>query len=549
MPERERPDLDALEKKKVDELRRISSDLDSSDYGRVYTAAGKMMACPNGKSLLAKAISQLNTDEPTMMRLAIRTVAKNVYGEYIQTLFRAFESINPAETEQVLLLIEESFQASGGPRHPLEQTYWIDGLARLSHEHQPTVFGIMAYLCPKGQKWVIEKIQRHIESLVPGSIQKLRVFPDTVRVQILKVLIRESSTRRRDLLPHIMSVIDSKTIQLIMPYLKQATWQERVEIAMGVGRVGIITTAGVVMEIVSDSDWRVKQSFADSIDISKSRFTALLRVLEFLAADSHTRVRSSAERLMLLLGIHACSDCDIDTQRERLMRKFRKQMLEATPTQKDIDTSWLGLEIPDRTVFPVFTDEEAAQESRSIHERGITLTELSRSIQSSGTQSPSSRSELLALLLKKRQAAFSSLNSEEHSHDTAETSSQTDSGEQHDNMTEDKTETVLEDTASDNNGENDIGLPEDIEHVIEDQAKTSAAIDSSGSPVDIVISLLKQVSSNAESKDIAESELRRKALKKGLNEHDFETAIRQLERDGLIYKSGRNRLRYVDLSL
>jgi hypothetical protein len=123
--------------------------------------------------------------------------------------------------------------------------------------------------------------------------------------------------------------------------------------------VGIYTTSGIVRQVLNDPDWRVKQALVESIDIGQSRFTRLLRILEILVVDSHKRVHGSARRLLLRLGTEACENSDIMTQRERLMKRFRNQLLKAAPSNKDIDSSWLGVEIAEDGAIPYISPEDS----------------------------------------------------------------------------------------------------------------------------------------------------------------------------------------------
>ncbi|MFX1417066.1 MAG: hypothetical protein ACFFC0_09645, partial [Promethearchaeota archaeon] len=153
-------------------------------------------------------------------------------------------------------------------------------------------------------------------------------------------------------------VVDSKNVRFLRVFLS-GNWKERKEVACGIGRVGIYTTSGVVRQVLSDPDWRVKQALIESIDIRRSRFASLLRILEILVVDSHRRVHGSARRLLLRLGSEACENSNVMTQREKLMKRFRDQLLKAASSNEDIESSWLGVEIAGDDVIPYISPEDS----------------------------------------------------------------------------------------------------------------------------------------------------------------------------------------------
>ncbi|NWF97209.1 MAG: hypothetical protein HXY34_13815 [Candidatus Thorarchaeota archaeon] len=490
------PDLTSLEKKRVDELRRIVSGLDSTNPSLRYTAAGKMIAAESGKSLLAKALDLFRSSDSTMRRLATRTVGRNAYGPYVRDLFTGLCEINPAEREQVLQVIEESMQRVGPPRHPREQTRWIEALTGLGREHQPTVFGLMALLGPKAIKWVESRIKDHIETLSLGSVQRLSSFPEPAREQLIRLAIRQSSTKKRELLPYLLELLDQRTIQLVAPFMKEASWQERVQIASRVARVGVTTSAGLIMDLMADPDWRVKQEFLEHLNVASSKFTILLQILGYLVSDSHARVRAAADRALLILGTTACAQSDIETQRKRLMRRFRKQLLRAAPQNGDLDSSWLGVEIPDTDVFPVFTEEEEMEmEREDVAQRGVSLEDLrGPKTPLESVASSSAQLDIIAALRKKRR---------------------------------------------------DVSGPDDDGSAVPSGSESVPEADMAVS--DRVVRVLKEVSKKGRTVKI--SVLRERLLNDGVSESDFDLTIRQLERDGIVYRSSEDTIGYVDLDL
>lgn len=484
----------ALEKKKVDELRRVASSLDSPDAAVMYTAAGKMIAHPDARALLAKAFSLAGSDDVTMRRLVFRTIGKNAYGPYVEALFEALKNINPAEREQVLQVIEENFQVIGPPRSTSEQERWTSSLASLGREHQPTAFGIMSLLDAKGFKHVERVVREQIETVSLGSIQRLSSFEPEPRSALVRVLMRASLSKRRDLLPYVLELLDAKTVQLAAPCLKSNDWRDRVQVAAAVGKCGILTTAGIVTDLIADTDWRVKQALLDSIVPEKSKFSSLLQLLGFLVNDSHVRVRSAADRLLLMLGARPTMGSDVEGQRKKLMRRFRKQLLRSAPHNKDIDTAWLGVDTSETNHIPYFPAEEETPgtESGEAGPEGVSLTDLGSTPQSEKKKEPpAEKQDLLSALLSARKAAGPD--------------------------TEPQATAAIEESAGDQ------------------------------TPVGRFVRLLKTLSGGTGEMDLAR--LREKALEGSFTASEFDKTLDQLERDGIVYRSGKGQLKYVDIEL
>ncbi|MDF1540549.1 MAG: hypothetical protein P1Q69_16755, partial [Candidatus Thorarchaeota archaeon] len=263
-------DLSKLELKRIREMKSISYSLDSPDLGTMYTAAAKLMRYPAAKALLPKAMSLLETPDATLRRLVFRMAGRNVYGEFIPELFKSMKHINPAEREQVLQGIEELFQTTGSPTSSSEQNRWINALATVGHEHQSTVFGIMAALGKSGTNWAKKRVRDNIETISIGTISKLGAFESKVRHDLIKIISASASKKKRELLPYLCDIVDSTSVKLLKPFLEEGKWQDRVHVAKAIGQIGITASTGLVMDIVADPDWRVKQEFLENINIQKS---------------------------------------------------------------------------------------------------------------------------------------------------------------------------------------------------------------------------------------------------------------------------------------
>lgn len=396
-------ELQEMEIKKLGEVQKFSASLDAADLKMMYTAAGKMNVYEYSRSLLPKAMDLLDTPDATLKRSLFRMAGKNAFGVYTTDLFDQMDLINPAEREQVLQVIEEMFTEVGAPKSNDERNNWIDALEKLGREHETTIVGIMSKLGNAGYKWVRKRIKDNVETFPLGAIQRLVAFPLKPRRKLVRLLINEASEKKRDVLQYICGIMEKKTIRYLSVFLKNATWQERVLIAEAVGKAGISTTSGIVNDVIADEDWRVKQALIDNIDISKSKLSPLLRILDYAVTDSHSRVRGSGQRILLQVAHVPCIGSDIEKQRKKIEKKFREHLLKGAPSHKDIDSSWLGFDFPDEDPFPVFKeDEEISEETKP---EGVSLTDLTPS-EEEPTEDVGKKS-LLAALLSARDAASS----------------------------------------------------------------------------------------------------------------------------------------------
>ena len=271
------PDLWKIEKKDLLQLRRTVQKIESPDLVLMYTGAGELITHHAGRGLLPKAMELLYAEDSTMRKLAFRMVGLNAFGPYIKELFTAMKNLNPAEREQVLQSIEEGFSINGGPSSTSERKRWVEALANLGREHQPTVFGLTVFLGLIGERWVKKRIRDHIETISLGSVPQLLAFPENTRNKLIKLLCKQSAEKKRDLLPYIGGIVDQNTVKYLTMFLRGGTWQERVEVAKAVSVLGIKSSTGIVMDLVADEDWRVKQELLENLSIEMSKFSSLLK--------------------------------------------------------------------------------------------------------------------------------------------------------------------------------------------------------------------------------------------------------------------------------
>ena len=337
-------DVQAEESKALQSLQKIAWDIDSPNLGIMYDAVGRLAAAPISRLLLPKALDLMITKDRNVKQAAFTVAGKNAYGIYLGEFFVALKEMNPAEREQVLQGIQEMFSQTGGPTSAQEQKNWIKNLEGLGREHQPVVFELMINLGPTGKKWIIKQIQDNIKGISLGAVPTLSMFPETDKKRMIGLLSKQAARYRRDLIPYICGIIDQSTQSHLQIFLRKSTWQERVEIARAIAATGIKSTSSFVMELVADTNWQVKQALLENLKIEESKMPALFTVLSHLLAESHTRVRAQAERTLLLLGITACEDTVLKEQRKKLEKRFRSQLLKAAQANKDIDVKWLGIE-------------------------------------------------------------------------------------------------------------------------------------------------------------------------------------------------------------
>lgn len=492
-----------LELKALKELKKIAYDIDSPNLGTMYDAVGRLASHTTNRSLLPTAMELLTANDQNVKQAAFTIAGKNVYGSYISELFVNLKALNPVEREQVLQGIHEMFSQTGGPESALEQKRWIEALENLGKGHQPTVFGMMRFLGETGRRWVVSQIRNNIDNISLGAIPPLGIFPDKTRKKLIKLLIDNASKRRRDMLPYICGIVDQATYNYLSAFLKGSKWQERVEIASAISGAGITTTTGFIMELVGDSSWQVKQALLENLNVQNSKFSAISKILSFLVKETHTRVRGQAERILLILGSTKCQNSTIKDQRKKLEKQYRTQLLKAAQTNKDLDTKWLGIKI--EKVDPMHEImQKVTLESKSIEVDkpiesepvGVSLLDL---------KPPSLSGEKTVLEEQEKSVLLSAL-----------------LGAQKKSMKEPEQEYIVK----------QLDIP--LDPTIPSASK---------------FLLLLQRMSETTGKDVPVNDLLTKAEEVGMSEEEFETAMDELEKQGIIYRSSKGTVSYVDIEL
>ncbi|MFW9956315.1 MAG: HEAT repeat domain-containing protein [Candidatus Thorarchaeota archaeon] len=481
-------ELPKIEAKKLREMRSISAALDSPDLGIMYSAAAKLMTYQTGTSLLPKAMSLLGTPDATLRRLVYRMAGRHVYGDYISELFNSMKNINPAEREQVLQGIEEKFETLGSPISSTEQKRWIDALSKVGQEHQATIFGIMAQLGKLGIDWAKKRIKDKIETISIGTISKLGSYPEPAKKDLIKTIAILSAKKKHELLPYLCEIVDSSTIGYLKPFLREGSWKERVHVARAAGNLGITSTTGIIMDLIADPDWRVKQELLEAINLQESRFSGILKILRYVVKDSHSRVRGQAERAILLLGITPCQGSKIEVQRKKIEKLYRSQLLKAASVNRDVDSRWLGVEVEEHPIPFIPEDSEA--------EEGVSLLDLKPEMKEDVEQEKP-KLDLMAALLQARDAATPQ-------------------------------QTVIEEQ-------------KDID-------ESDTGINSGLLPAEKFLLLLKRLTTD-KTRGVSLARLKKNAGTVEMSEEEVEEVLIQLEKDGLVYRSSKGSIKRVDMEL
>lgn len=493
-PMKTKVSVSEAERKAINQLRVIAWNLDSPNLAEMYEAASHLATQPVTRSLLPKAMSVSKADDPVIRKAALRVAGQNAYGQYVRELASQLKEVNPAEREQVLQGIEEKFTQTGGPISTAEQKRWVEALQSLGREHQPTIVGIMALLGAVGTQWVKELVSERVETLSFGSVQRLTAFPETTRGNLLKMVCQSAAEKRADLAAYICPLVNPKTVQFLSPFLKHGNWQVRSQVAQAVAKLGVIAPAGIIMDLIADGDWRVKQALLDDMNVKGSRFLPLLKILGYLVRDPHARVHGLAGRTLLRLGSEPCRDSNLSAQREKTEKEFRAQLLEAAPANTDIGSSWLGVSLIESFPIPVMSEEEEAGGSKEAPQ-GVSLEDLGASKPASAPRQNASV-DLMAALLGARDAAKS-----RRPVPTKET-------------TEVEQEPIITQIES--------------------------------TPADTFMRLLRNMTATT-GKVVEISKLRNSAASSGLDDQEFDSVLEQLERDGIVYRSGKDRVSVADM--
>ncbi len=499
-------DLIEIEKKSLAEYRKIAWDIDSPNLGTMYDAVGRLASLEYSRLLLPKAMDLLLVKDRNVKQAAYTVAGKNIYGNYVNEFFVELREMNPVEREQILQGIQEMFNQTGGPLSSSEQKNWIANLETLGREHQPIVFGLMISLGKSGKSWVRKQIRENIKTITLGAVPKISLFPSKERRQLIHILSEGAARDRRDLLPFICGIVDDTTCKYLAPFMRKSEWRERVEIAEAIAKWGIKSSTGLVMELVADTNWQVKQSLLENLNIKRSKISPLLAVLSHLVGESHARVRALAERTLITLGNIACADIPLKEQQKRVEKKFRAQLLKAARVNKDLDTSWLGMEKPQQDpmidILKRVSSEDIVEgeiKDSSIAPEGVSLSDLSTEIETTSKVDEASLSEddkssLLSALL----GAKESSNQEEQPPPAKDIS--------------------------------DIPLDPSL-------------------PASSRFVLILQKVSGEVGKDVPLDLLQATGISMGMTDEEFFGALSELEEQGIIYRSSKGTVSYVDIEL
>jgi hypothetical protein len=495
-------DIRTRECEALQTLRKIAWDIDSPNLGIMYGAVGRLASLPVSRLLLPKALELANAKDRNVKQVAFTVAGKNAYGNYLGELFAALKVMNPAEREQVLQAIQEMFSQTGGPTFSQEQKNWIKNLEGLGREHQPAVFELMINLGTPGANWVFKQIRDNIKGISLGTVPTLSLFQENVKKRVIRLLSTKAAKDRRDLIPYICGIIDTATQNNLQIFLRKSTWQERVEIARAVAATGIRIATGFVMELVADAKWQVKQALLENLKIESSKMNATFMVLSHLLAESHARVRSQAEKTLLLLGNIPCEGISIKEQRKKLEKKFRTQLLKAAQGNSEIDVKWLGIERTQRDPMieimekvSLEDEETASTETLSDRPEGVSLADFSKDGLSTSEEriSEQEKSILLSALLGAK-------------------------------------ETAIEEAPR------------------KQKASESLFLDPSLPPTSRLILVMQRLAEDV-GKKVPLDVLSTKCAENGLSDDEFSKALIELEKQGIVYRPSKSTVSYVDIEL
>ena len=485
--------IPALEKKALRELSKIAYDIDSPDLGRMYDAVGRLASHENSRSLLPKAMELLDHQDQNVKQSAFTVAGKFTFGKYTSEVFNSLKSMNPVEREQVLQGIQEKFNQIGGPESTSELKRWIKALEGLGKEHQPAVFGLMRYLGGPGKRWVTKQIKDNFKNISLGAVPALSGFPGKTKKNLIKLIAETASKNRRDMLPFICGIVDQTTYSNLSVFLKGSKWQERAKIASAVSTSGIKSTSGFVMELVGDPKWQVKQALLEKLNTRISKFSSLLKILSFLVKESNDRVRTQAERTLLILGSEKCTDTTVSEQRRKLENQYRPQLLRAAKANKDLETVWLGVDLETIEKEDVVEEMKIQIDHEPV---GLTLVDIASKGQSEDEPivKGEEKSVLMAALLGAKKQS------------TAEV---------------EETQAIHAD---------DLPLDPTI-------------------PASSKFLLLLQRMTDKVGKDVPLNDILTKAEESGITEDEFDEIIVEFEKQGIIYRSSKGTVSYVDIEL
>jgi hypothetical protein len=260
-----------------------------------------------------------------------------------------------------------------------------------------------------------------------------------------------------------------------------------VEVAKAVGMAGIKSSSGIVMDIVADEDWRVKQELLENLNLEMSKFSSLLSILDLFITYKHTRVRNLSERVLLELGNRVCLNSDLQKQRKKLEKVYREQLLHAAPLNKDVDSEWLGIDLKSLDPIPILT-EDVDDATQPV---GLSLSDIAPE-KEEVSEKATSKTDLLSALLSA------------------------------------KTKATTE--------------PEDSKPESADKADISL------SSTEKFVRLLKQMEKKV-GREVPLEDLQNNIAEVELSIEEFFMALTELEKDGIIYRSSKGTVSYVDMDL
>jgi hypothetical protein len=171
------------------------------------------------------------------------------------------------------------------------------------------------------------------------------------------------------------------------------------------------------------------------------------------------------------------------------MKRYRTQLLRAAPVNQDIDSQWLGIDYGETQSIPIIGETSGEPE-------GVSLADIAPT-ESKQATAPGKIDLLSALLSAKKAASI----------DSAPPFS--------------------------------IGVK---------PASELTVIDQSLPPAQKFVKVLKQIASEGD-KNVPLDALKERCSSSGLSDSQFEKALSKLEREGVVYRSKKGTVSYVDMEM
>jgi hypothetical protein len=223
-----------------------------------------------------------------------------------------------------------------------------------------------------------------------------------------------------------------------------------------------------------------------------------------MVKESHDRVKSRAERTLLILGSEKCFDTSISEQRNKLEKLYRPQLLRAAEANKDLDANWLGVDMkkidPMHEIMKKVTEDEVEESEKVVQEEpiGLSLSDISSKDKAEAEEATSLGGEEKSILM----AAL--LGAQKQSVEEVEETPQVDVDE----------------------------LP--LDPTIPPNSK---------------FLLLLQRMSDKVGREVPINDLLTKAEEAGMTKEEFDAAAEELEKQGIIYQSKKGTVSYADFKL